>query len=597
MKADVARTVKALAVLLLALLVLSVAVEGLYRPPEASVWHWLTSSPRAVLVNGLLVGLLGASVLALTGRVVFSGAVTGAVLTLLALTHASTLATLGRPLFPWELLLARQAANLWPYATVKFGVLPMLLGGVGLVLVLAASLRVGPRFAWRSRAVLAGAVAAICAWLLPHPGHSLRPLGITNKHWVQLENYRENGLPLAFVLNLPAANVRAPRGYSRERVEALLQRYPASPGTGETPDVVVVMSESFFDVTRLPGVRFEADPLPTLHRLQREAASGTLYPPAFGGGTANTEFEVLTGHATRWLPAGSVPYQQYVHRPLPALPRQFAERGYRTSAVHLFRRWFWDRDRVYPQLGFQRFISEDDVALEGGLFYPADTNLTRAVKAQLEASEQPQFVFAISVEAHGPFEAHRYPGEALRVEGPLDDAARGELGTYAEAIGHADRELGALLTFLEQRARPAVVVFFGDHLPSLTYTLRQTGVLPAPDALATLDVKRRAFLYEVPLVVWSSRHNEPRALGAFSTDYLGPVVLREAGAPVPPYARFLEATRARFPVVAPLLLANAAGEWLDEEPAELQQARDDWYLLEYDQLFGEDFAAATDATQ
>lgn len=214
MKAEVTRVLQTLGLLLLALLTFSFAVESLFRPPEASVWLWLLNFPHAVVVNGLLVGLLGASVLALTGRVVFSGVLAGAFITLLALTHASTLSTLGRPLFPWELVLVRQAVNIWPYATAKFGVVPMLLGGVVLAAGLVFSLRVGPRFAWRSRAVLAGAVVAICLWLAPRPGDSLNALGITHKQWVQLENYRENGLPLAFLMNLPAANVRAPSGYS-----------------------------------------------------------------------------------------------------------------------------------------------------------------------------------------------------------------------------------------------------------------------------------------------------------------------------------------------------------------------------------------------
>ncbi len=591
MKSEAARLLKNLVLMGLGLGVASVAVESFFRPADATVWHWLLQHPLSVLVNAALVSMLGVFVLAITGRAMFSAAVAAGFIGLLALTHASTLSTLGRPLFPWELLLVRQAANIWPYATAKYGAFSMLLGGVLLVVTLGATFRSGQRFTWRPRVLLGAAVVLVAMWLFPRPGESLKPLGIVHKHWAQLDNYRENGLPLAFLMNLPAANVKTPQTYSRERVQEVLGRYTPALGTGERPDIVVVMSESFFDVTRLPGVKYEKDPLPNLHRLQSEAASGSLYTPLFGGGTANTEFEVLTGDAMRWLPRGSVPYQQYVKRPVPALPRLFAERGYRTSAAHIFHRWFWDRETVYPLLGFERFVSMESVSLEKNtLFYPGDDNLTAVVKREIEAAEQPLFLFAVSVEAHGPYEPSRYPGPSVHIDGPLDDAARAELGTYTDAISHADHELGELLRFLQMRQRPALLVFFGDHLPSLPKTLNQTGVLEAPEALRDLAPAQRAFLYQVPVVLWSNRQNQPRDLGGFSANFLGPAILREAGIAGTPYTGFLDAARAQFPVVTPTLLSNSRGEWLDEEPPELKALRDEWYLIEYDGLFGDGFA-------
>lgn len=139
-------------------------------------------------------------------------------------------------------------------------------------------------------------------------------------------------------MNFPAANVQRPPSYSPEAVRAAAARGTPHLITADMPDIVVVMSESLFGPTRVPGLSFAKDPLPNLHRLQHEAASGRLYSPVFGGGTANTEFELLTGHTARFLPPGSVPYQQYVRRKQQSLASIFQARGYRTEAVHMYHR-------------------------------------------------------------------------------------------------------------------------------------------------------------------------------------------------------------------------------------------------------------------
>jgi hypothetical protein len=424
------------------------------------------------------------------------------------------------------------------------------------------------------------------------PGRLLRPLGVRSIFWDQLENYRQNGVLLAFLMNFPAATVQRPPSYSPEAVRAAAARGTPHLIRADTPDIVVVMSESLFDPTRVPGLSFAKDPLPNLHRLQHEAASGRLYSPVFGGGTANTEFEVLTGHTTRFLPPGSVPYQQYVRRKQQSLASIFQARGYRTEAVHMYHRWFWERERVYGYLGFERFISMENVDLAGSTgWYPEDSFLTREIVRALEAAVQPLFLFAVSVEAHGPYEPSRFPNSTVKVEGPLDDDARAELITYVEAISHADRELGELVRYLERRGRPTVLVFFGDHLPSLPRVLAQTGLVESVAAIDSLDIARRSFLYEVPLVLWNNLKPGPRALGALSPSFLGPLLLEEIGIPGTPYMDFLNTVRKQLPVVSPHLLCDADGTLYDEMPDRLRGLEGDWWTLEYDALFGDDLLA------
>ena len=129
----------------------------------------------------------------------------------------------------------------------------------------------------------------------------------------------------------------------------------------EKPDIIVVMSESFWDPTLLPGTTITPDPMPNV----RAVRSGSMFSPEFGGMTANVEFEALTGFSNAFLPYGSIPYQQYVRGPVPSLANFFRSEGYETTAIHPFEGWFWNREHVYDAFGFDRFLIDREAAADG----------------------------------------------------------------------------------------------------------------------------------------------------------------------------------------------------------------------------------------
>ncbi|MDP1827506.1 MAG: LTA synthase family protein [Archangium sp.] len=565
----------------------SVALEVLWRPAPV-VLAWLGQHPAEACGNAFVAVLLGASLLAITGRRLLAVVVTLAVLGVMGLVHSTKVALLGKPLYPWDVVLFREGFALLPeVAGWRWALMGLGCAGV------AGVLRRDVRLDWRARGSLLVMVALVAAWLGPRPQLRLTELGVRHVHWDQPENYGINGLLLAFVLNASNVAVRKPADYGAESVRAVVAAQappPSSTPKGASPTVIVVMSESFFDPTRLPGVTFAEDPVPHLHRLQREASSGSLFPPVFGGGTANTEFEFLTGHSMHFLPPGSVPYQQYVRRKHPSLARIFAAQGYRTAAIHTHYRWFWEREQVYQHFGFQRFTSSEDMPgapVDGK--YISDAVLTSHIVSEFEAAAGPLFLFGVSMEAHGPYEPGRYAGSELRLDGPLDDAARAELTTYAEAARHADRELGALVAYFATVDRPVFLVFFGDHQPSLPLSLRQTGVA---ESLQDISRAQKHTLHEVPLVIWTNTTLAARPLGSLSPSFLGPLLLDLTGTPGTPYTEFLRGVGKEMPIVMQGLVSDAEGALHDEPPEALRALDDAWWTLEYDMLFGEDFAAA-----
>lgn len=549
---------------------------------------WLDLHPTEALINVLLAATLGWALLAATGRAVLAVVLAAVPFALLTAGHVSKLAHTGKPLYPWDVLLFRQAFVLSDYAW-RWAVVIALLATAGLVGVVLER-RWWASLGWRARLAALAPAVLLPVLLWPDPAKALRPLAVQHRLWVQAENYRDNGLLLAFTLNLPATRVQRPPNYSRAAVrEAARAQHPIA-NTDEQPTVIVVMSESFFDVTTLPGLTFTPDPLPTVHRLQRESASGRLYAPSFGGGTANTEFEALTGHSMRFLPTGSVPYQQYLRRPHTSLASIYARQGYRTAAIHTFHRWFWERDTVYPKLGFHSFTGLEDMpeAPRAGA-YTSDAELTRRIVDEVQRAPTPLFLFAVSMEAHGPYAPARYETSDIDVTGALDDAARAELGSYVESIHHADRELQSLIDALSGLDRPVIVLFFGDHLPSLPLTYRQLGVINAQGQVDRADLPLRTRLHQVPLVAWSNRPGLPRELGDLSASFFPPLVLELTGTPGTRYTDFLRAVRQAAPVVLPGIVAEADGAPTEEPSERFRGLEAAWWTLEYDALFGDEW--------
>lgn len=262
-----------------------------------------------------------------------------------------------------------------------------------------------------------------------------------------------------------------------EHVDALGTSDPYEPT--EQPDIVVVQSESFFDASRLNGVA-PTKVLANFRHLAAQGRSGDLHVPTFGGGTIRTEFEVLTGVPLAVFPAIDYPYFDLLDAPAPGLARDLTARGYRTLALHPNDAGFWNRGVALARLGFERFLALPEfngAALSG--FFVSDAALTEHILAELRDDGPPQFLFAISIEAHGPYDVspNLDPTRlaAMPVPSGLDEYGERTLRNYLYHLDAADRALGQLADALLARRRPTILLFYGDHLPGLHSSFAQTG--------------------------------------------------------------------------------------------------------------------------
>jgi phosphoglycerol transferase MdoB-like AlkP superfamily enzyme len=295
-----------------------------------------------------------------------------------------------------------------------------------------------------------------------------------------------------------------------------------TPGDTQKPDIVVILSESFFDPTIMKGYPPGTDLTPNLHRLEQYGTSGWLHVPTFGGGTIRTEFEVLTGLSLRYFPQVQFPYLQINQKVIPGIVRLLAGDGYTTLAVHGNNPGFWNRTTAFKELGFDKFISiadfpPDDSINDGK--YMSDKSFTDELLRQLPDTGPPRFVLGISIEAHGPYDQSygidEKARDAIPVPAGITDAqAKMELQNYIYHMQHADQQLGRLVDTLAQRKRRTVILFFGDHLPALVPAFQQAGFKDGGGFLTQTvpyilidtahmnhPVKRNAAAWELPSLV------------------------------------------------------------------------------------------------
>ena len=468
----------------------------------------LLAQPRFPLANAGPGLLLAGVLLVLTRRALFAFVLAFALQGVVYVTNALKVANLGTPLLPADFRIVGQLRRGGMH--LLSGYLPQgawiyLALGAGLLLLLALWRFEPPLFPRRTRGkrVLSGAALMLILGSVlagsPAWGGIYNGRVLWMEPWSAAATSNHSGLVsslIMFRLQFAQSRSKPDRLAAQQLIDRLdtQLRHPAPPLTPGTqlPDIVVVQSESFFDPRIMRG--FEHSNLtPNLRRLAAHGASGKLHVPTFGGGTIRTEFEVLTGLSLRYFDDVHFPYLQINDKQVPSLVRTLNAHGYATMALHGNDPAFWNRTSAFKALGFERFVSQAAFpanAPNDGK-YMADSAMTDEIIAQLKDHGPPQFIFAISIEAHGPYDvepANRAQRDAIAVPAGITGKDRRELQTYLYHLQHADAELGRLVTYLAQRRRPSLVLFYGDHLPALSNSYHITGFVDGQDMLRQASV-------------------------------------------------------------------------------------------------------------
>lgn len=528
---------------------------------------------NVVALAGLALVAIGA-----TGRTAAGLAIALYLFFVLEVANALKLRWLLVPVLPGDL---RRLADLLDVASSRDVVVVAAAAGgvaiVGGVLVRRSSHR--PRR--RGACALAGLAALGLAWLA---GGRL-----VGQARVPLREAAMEGHLAYFLWHTRDAFVAKPAGYGRAAIDDVLARRgssaPDAAGADEPPTVILYLIESFTDPAWL-GLRFTEEPAPRFRALYDRSPGLVALAPGFGGDSANSEFELLTGLPVALLPPNRVPYVQDVWRPLPSIVREFRAHGYATRAVHAGYLRFYNIDRVYPLLGFDDLMTVKDGGAPRAASgrYGSDEAVVDEILRIVDRGA-PAFVFAFPASTHWPYDYDAYLDSPLDVIAPgLHPAVHRQVKTYINAVRAADRALGRLVDRLGAVPRPVLLLVLGDHWPPLSndaYASLRDG---AEDTFGT-----RAAEHRVPLLVWSNRPvTLPPSGLAFSA--LAPQIVAMAGLRASRYWAALRDLSGALPA--------ARDDWRAGEPGEHERsAARDLALLEYDVLFGDAHSQAGAAAE
>lgn len=446
-------------------------------------WIWANEQwPFLLMLNAIPLAFPALILVAVSRRLWASAVIMGCLVWMLFSVNQVKLEELNQPVLFTDILLTKQVLTNSDLLG-RYGQPGLLATAVALMALLTALAfwREKPKGGWKLSASMA-VFAALFAWLITTQSvnQAFAKHGALNTPWSPIASVEQTGLLASLaasagkdLITLPNSN-KQDLATIRQWLEENDAVAPSSVYSDELPNIVIILSESFFD----PGVLQDintCDYIPRWCELKSQGQTGLMKVPTYGGNTTRTEYEVLTGVPYRLLPHGVYPYTTVVRGPHASLPWWFKHLGYKTYAIHPHSRTFWQRHRAYPLLGFDEFISERDMqSHQRSGWYISDRDMTDVVIRTLDSNkDRPSFVFAVSMENHGPWDKPRPNIDQDRLETISAPIGLDENATLAwrQYIYHAQNSLiglERLRSSLESRKRPALLLFFGDHLPGLS---------------------------------------------------------------------------------------------------------------------------------
>lgn len=349
----------------------------------------------------------------------------------------------------------------------------------------------------------------------------------------QVKNYYdERGFLMAFLECMSYLNVsKEPDGYSEEKIQEIcndLMCIAIDKENGyDTPSIIAIMSESFWNISKLDTIKLSEDLLPEYEKLKETSHYGNLYTHVFNGGTVTSEFEFLTGFSGVYFPKDYMVYGKFLGNDFFSVVSQLKEQGYKTTAMHPYTASNYNREYAYQQLGFEQcFFEEDFNNVEYVRGYVSDASLYEKIIEEYEKQKgfgQPQFIFSVTMQNHGGYWANSiYEKEAMNfTTSAYGNVAKGCISDYLAGIHESDRALGELVEYFGEVDEDVIIIYFGDHVSNAG---------PKDDRMLEKTMwssDEQKYNYEthlVPFLVWSNYQNISDDMGTMEIVHLLPTV-------------------------------------------------------------------------
>lgn len=407
--------------------------------------------------------------------------------------------------------------------------------------------------------------------------------------------YKNNGCVLGFMITVTTSRMEKPEAYSVEAVEEIMSVYTSDEAgeaeiTEQTPNVIYVMNESFADLSIIGDLGLSEDDMPFYRSLEENTIKGNMLVSAFGGQTANTEFEVITGNTMAFLPYHTVAYSGIIKGEIPSIVTSLSDAGYiGNTAFHPGMVDSYNRNTMYPYMGFEEHISIEDVDNPRNIrsFLSDEHNYEILIDdyedIREENNDNPYFMFNITIQNHGG-----YGSSTGVVNGDITlnntELATEGLQQYENLIKLSDDALKELIKYYEDEEEPTVIVFFGDHHPNLTTAMYKKLNEGNPDYYKLDNYQKR---YMVPFMIWANYDIEEKKDVELSTNYLTAYMKQAIGISMTGYDKFLMELYEKVPMITGNCYKGDDGNfysWDSDVESEYTELLEKYRLVQYNGL-------------
>ena len=533
-----------------------ITLLALWCQPNAlrSVLVIFKAQPLLIVLNALPVGLLLLIFTCLFRNVWFGGALTNLIVCGFSVANRVKIEVRDEPVFPRDLALLKEVGAIvsdydiaYPWGAVAIVVLASLV-----LLAIGLFFKCRPFPVARLRGWLgsllgilaSGAVLVSLIFTVYAYNDLYNSFKVSNAYYVP-SVFNELGFPYCFCHQFTTYPVDKPDGFSKGQAELWEREAAPQKGEKQPVNVIMIMNEAFSDITDYEAFAFDEtnEPLPNLQAMRQDphAVTGHIVVPNFAAGTANTEFDVMTGIQTNALSATTTSAMRVVNRNLDSLFRVYGENGYHTSYFHPGDNWFYNRENVLAWMGAEetRFTNGmENMETKGR--WVTDEYLVGLIQNEFEetvADGNTLFHYMTTIQNHMSYTPDKYGEGYFYPDVPLNVPVSGHVETllkvYIEGARDADTMLGQLKEYFSTQEEPVVLVFFGDHLPYLGDN--QVGY--AELGMAEEDYWNELGSYQTPFVIWANDTafdmlNWSAAVelpAAISASFLGAAVLELTG--------------------------------------------------------------------
>lgn len=392
-------------------------------------------------------------------------------------------------------------------------------------------------------------------------------------------HYNRRGYVLAFTISTTTVTIKKPDGYSVENVEKVAEGYKSDKAvkaknvSEKTPNVFVVMNESFSDLQAIGKFDTSSDYMPFVHSIKENAVTGTMHPSVLGGSTADSEFEFLTGNTIAFMPFHIVPYNNYIKDKMPSLTQTLKDQGYNGNiSFHPGMKDSYNRNNVYPLLGFDKFISLEDIGddyekMRSFVSDKADFKIVidEYEKYKKKGNKAPYYFFNVTIQNHGGYKISE--GLVEKKVTITDSAVYEEQAEqYINLVKASDDAIKYFFEYFKNVDEPTVIVLFGDHQPRVGSSFYK--VLNERFNSKETSLQRTERMYRVPFVIWANYDIKEQSGINISANYMSSYLLDTINAKMTGYNKYLLDLYKELPVISAICNIDKDGEMYDNDNKE-----------------------------